>query len=76
MKEIGNGAFGTVFKGKVAGTDNVLRAIKKIDRKAVASYELLVNEIEIMMFVDHPSVIKLYEIFEWKNSVYLVTEYI
>ena len=29
-----------------------------------------------MMFVDHPSVIKLYEIFEWKNSVYLVTEYV
>lgn len=28
------------------------------------------------MFVDHPSVIKLYEIFEWKNSVYLITEYV
>lgn len=28
-----------------------------------------------MITMDHPSVIKLYDIFEWKGAVYLVTDF-
>jgi len=71
---MGKGAFGTVYRGKVAGTNGPWRAIKKIERKSVTNPEMLTNEIEIMITLDHPTSIKLYDIFEWRNSVYLVTE--
>lgn len=32
------------------------------------------NEINIMKQLDHPNIMKLYEIHESKNSVYLVVE--
>ena len=72
---MGKGAFGTVYKGKQYGTDGPWRAIKKIEKKAVSNLQLLMSEIEIMITLDHPSIIKLYDIFEWKQAIYLVTEY-
>lgn len=33
------------------------------------------NEIENLVSLDHPSIIKIYEIFEDPNYLYLVTEY-
>ena len=60
----------------MAGSEGAWRAIKKIERKAVTIPQMLINEIEIMITMDHPSIIKLYDIFEWKNAVYLITEYV
>ena len=31
-------------------------------------------EIDILKNLDHPNIVKLYEVFEDKNSIYLVTE--
>ena len=36
---------------------------------------MLMNEIEISVTLDNPNIIKIYEIFEFNNCVYLVTEY-
>lgn len=33
------------------------------------------NEIEILSYLDHPMVVKLYETFEHKKQLYLVIEY-
>ena len=37
---------------------------------------MLMNEIEISVTLDNPNIIKIYEIFEFNNCVYLVTEYL
>ena len=33
------------------------------------------SELEISMTLDNPNVVRLYEIYEFNNNVYLVTEY-
>ena len=62
-----------VFKGREKGATE-WRAIKKINKKAVKNPETLINEIEILKSLDHPSCIKLYETFEDETNLYLVTE--
>ena len=37
--------------------------------------EALQNEIQILRKLDHPNVIKLYEVFEDEKNLYLVQEY-
>ena len=63
-----------VYKGKEKGGSD-WRAIKKIAKKNIKQPELLLNEIEILKSLDHPSCIKLYETFEDDQNVFLVTEY-
>lgn len=36
----------------------------------------LANEIDIMLKNNHPNIIKLHEVHESKNSIYLVLEYL
>lgn len=73
-KTLGKGAFGSVSKARVRATkaDRAIKSIKKAlmkDRLGV-----LKKEIEIMKMVDHPNIIKLYEIFEDATTLYLVME--
>ncbi len=35
---------------------------------------MLMEEIQVMMSMDHPSILKIYDVFEWKQAVYIVTE--
>lgn len=37
---------------------------------------MLMNEIEISVAMDNPNIVKIYEIFEYNQCVYIVTEYI
>ena len=36
--------------------------------------EFFLNEVEVLKTIDHPSIVKLYEIFEDKTYYYLVQE--
>lgn len=36
---------------------------------------MLLNEIEISMTLDNPNIVKLYEIYEFNQAIYLVGEY-
>lgn len=73
-QELGKGAFGTVYKGRVKGTEGPWRAIKKIPKAAIKDPAMLMNEIEISIELDNPNIIKLYEIYEFNQSVYMVSE--
>ena len=35
---------------------------------------MLLNEIDVSVGLDNPNIVKLYEIYEFNNSIYLVAE--
>lgn len=50
-------------------------AVKAIQKRKVKDYATFVNEINILKNINHPSIIKLYEIWEWNDVCFLVLEY-
>lgn len=52
------------------------RAIKIVKKSKLAEPDKFFSEFEIMKKLDHPNVIKLYEMFEDKKFYYLVMEYL
>jgi calcium-dependent protein kinase len=73
-KELGRGAYGVVYKAKEKNVDGPWRAIKKIPKKMIKQPELLLNEIDILKSLDHPTIVRLYECFEDDKNLFLVTE--
>ncbi len=76
-RKIGSGAYGEVRKCYLRDTGE-LRAVKIIKKKALekSERERLKNESEILRQMDHPNIIKLYEIFEDKKYYYIITEFL
>jgi calcium-dependent protein kinase len=73
-KKLGEGSFGTVqLATSMATQDN--RAIKNILKKKLPDVKRFAAEIEIHRSLDHPNVVKLYEIYEDARCMYLVMEY-
>lgn len=72
-KEIGRGAFSIVKEGVNKKTGQKV-AIKSIRTRYIKN-KLLIREIDIMKKVGtHPNILKLHEVFETKNFLYLVLE--
>lgn len=71
--ELGKGSYGTVTMGLIRGT-SIKRAVKVIDKSKVSNVERFKLEVEIMMRLDHPSILRLYDYFEDKKFIYLVLE--
>lgn len=81
IKVIGYGQFGTVREAvlKSQYSDDTLTqkhfAIKSISKNRVKEYlSLLQNELSILQLVDHPNIIRLYEVYEDSLYIHLVTE--
>lgn len=72
-EELGKGSYGRVQLGILKGT-NLKRAIKIIEKVRVSNVERFKLEVEIMMKLDHPNILRLIDYFEDKKSVYLVLE--
>jgi len=72
-KDIGKGAFSIVREGTHKATGKKV-AIKSIKSRYIKN-KLLIREIDIMKKVgNHPNILKLFEVFETKNYLYLVLE--
>ena len=76
-KSLGKGSFGEVFlTRKVNGKQKY--ATKRMNR---AEYEKpennkrLLNEISILQKINHPNIVKLFEVKKTKSHIYIVTEY-
>jgi len=63
-----------VRKAKDKDTEEV-RAIKTISRDKIKNYKRFINEVNVLKTLDHPNIIKLFEVYEDKTDVHLVTEY-
>ncbi|CAJ1369128.1 unnamed protein product [Effrenium voratum] len=71
---LGRGSYGTVQRGVVKST-GAQRAVKTISKEQCKEgWGALKNEIFISKRMDHPNVVKLYEIFEDSEKLYLVLE--
>lgn len=71
--ELGKGTYGVVYKG-IHNLTGEVRAIKQIARSKIKKYERFINEVTALKTLDHPNIIKLFEVYEEKDNVYLVQE--
>jgi calcium-dependent protein kinase len=70
------GAYGKVWK-VVHKASKLARAMKSIKKNSLLKeeQERLFSEMNILKNLDHPNIVKLYELFEDSKNYYLVTEY-
>ncbi|XP_068954988.1 STE20-like serine/threonine-protein kinase isoform X2 [Petaurus breviceps papuanus] len=72
--ELGDGAFGKVFKAQNKET-NVLAAAKVIDTKSEEELEDYMVEIDILASCDHPNIVKLLDAFYYENNLWILIEF-
>jgi calcium-dependent protein kinase len=73
--KIGAGAFGAVFKVRHK-ISNQTRAMKILDKKKEVKEDMafVITEIEAMVRLDHPNIVKFFQFFEDNEYIYLVSE--
>ncbi|AFZ79295.1 protein kinase domain containing protein [Theileria equi strain WA] len=71
--KLGKGSYGSVVKGRHKET-NVIRAVKVIKKSRIENGMRMKREIQIMKTLDHPNIIKLLEVYEDMEYLYLVME--
>jgi serine/threonine protein kinase len=75
VREIGSGNYAKVYLGRSNETEEIF-AIKVMSKELISKNErnmtATLNEIDVMRFVDHPNVMKLYRVYEDDESIYLV----
>lgn len=77
QKEMGKGAFGTVYRA-IDSTTNKVVAIKVLRKKAFADQymrRLLTTEIMIMREINHPNILHLFEFLQNDAYYFLVIQY-
>ena len=74
-KVLGSGAFGQVKKA-TRKANGEIRAVKMIDKLQLNQEERirLKYEIDILKNLTHPNIVRLYEVYENKSTIFLVTE--
>ncbi|OMO82968.1 hypothetical protein CCACVL1_11636 [Corchorus capsularis] len=75
---LGCGAFAKVYYGRNVRTGQSV-AIKVINKKRISSPNLMSNikrEISIMSRLNHPYIVKLYEVLATKSKIYFVMEFV
>ena len=75
IKELHKGGYGKVYLAKNKDTGD-LRAVKSLSKNNITPEDLekFKREIEVLKTIDHPNIIKLYEIYESEKHIYLVME--
>ncbi|CAK91481.1 unnamed protein product (macronuclear) [Paramecium tetraurelia] len=74
---LGQGAFGKVWK-VTHKTTGLIRAMKQIKKSELIKEDeqKLFQEMHILKNLDHPHIVKLYELYQDQNNYYMITEYL
>uniref|UniRef100_A0A6I8SH22 non-specific serine/threonine protein kinase n=1 Tax=Xenopus tropicalis TaxID=8364 RepID=A0A6I8SH22_XENTR len=72
--ELGDGAFGKVYKAQNKET-GILAAAKVIDTKSEDELEDYMVEIDILASCDHPHIVKLLDAFYYENNLWILIEF-
>ena len=73
--KLGEGTFGTVEK-VIHNESKMIRAMKKISKRRQKNSEAeILNEIEILKKLDHPNIVRIFEIYSSTDNYYLITEF-
>lgn len=73
---LGSGAYGEVVKA-VHTLTNEVRAVKIIRRSSnMKSQEHLDSEIQVMKSISHPNIVKTFQIFDLRKTIYIVMEFV
>ena len=77
IEELGEGTFGTVYLAshKKTKAKYAIKSIDKSEPENLAEKKNFNREVEIMYKLNHPNIVKLYEVKETPQYFYLVTEY-
>ncbi|CAG9329859.1 unnamed protein product [Blepharisma stoltei] len=75
QEPLGNGSFGRVYKALHIST-GIYRAVKAISKRHLDADDqaLLLKEVEILKSLDHPNILKIFEVIEDNNTFYIITE--
>lgn len=73
-KKLGEGTYGVVFQARDI-VSSELRAIKKLEKSKIKNPTRFKNELTALRTLDHPNIIKLFEVFEDETNIYLVQEF-
>ena len=73
LRQLGKGGYGKVYEVMNKKTKEI-RACKHLSKLSIKNLEKFQREVEILRKADHPNIIKLYEIFESRHSIYLIME--
>lgn len=74
---LGAGKYGVVKRGYSLRNTDFKVAVKTIDlEKLTGNYHSCVSEILTLKKVDHPNIVKIYEIFKDYKNLYIVMEYV
>ena len=80
LQFLGEGSFGSVYKVKRKNSAReIIRALKEISKEKMClneeNSEEIRNEISVLKSLDHPNIMKIYEFYEDKENMYLITEF-
>ena len=73
VKQLGKGGYGKVYEVKNKKTGE-LRACKHLSKLNIKNLDKFRREIEILKKMDHPNIIRIYEVYESERSLYIVME--
>ncbi len=76
-QDLGEGTFGSVKLAKQVATGKLV-AIKILEKSRIrdqADIERIIREIKILQEIRHNNIVKLYEIVENSDKIYLIMEY-
>lgn len=76
LQKIGEGTFACVYRSLKVGTTD-LYAVKRVDKRKLNADDIaaLRTEVDIMLKLNHPNIVRLYETFESKHFFDLVMEF-
>ena len=73
LKKIGEGGSAKVYKVK-SKTTSEIKAMKQVEKAKLPDVKYFETEIKILSLLDHPNIVRLFEVFEDDKNFYLIME--